>query len=93
MECTESRIALKIKWPIFVSQILTGQKKLSSNGFEINGTRLICFSDVLDAEPEVTNSAGQILLDEDVLGFEVAVRNGRLALSPVDGHVQMSETG
>ena len=41
----------------------------------------------LDAEPQVCDDTGQILLDQDVPGLEVSVGDGRFALGVVVGLV------
>lgn len=45
----------------------------------------------LDGEAEVSDAAGAILLDQDVLALQVSVGDGGFALRPVDLRVQVAE--
>jgi hypothetical protein len=52
---------------------------------------LISFSNVTYTETQVRYGAGQVSLHQDVLGLQVPVGNGRLALGAHDGHVEVGE--
>ena len=54
---------------------------------------LVGFCDVFHAESEITDGAAEVALDQDVLGLEVPVSDGRLTLGADDGHVQVGQAG
>ena len=48
---------------------------------------------VPDGEPEIRDARRPVSFHENVLGFDIPMRDGRFALSPVDFCMQMRETG